>query len=98
MNIWDIINPWAALRRERRIFWATVSDYENAYARSEDAVRAAQQRGDGLVAALQEADRVYVGLNRRATNDRLALAETIAKGHFRNPKTGRLGRKGETFE
>jgi hypothetical protein len=22
----------------------------------------------------------------------------IANGHFRNPKTGRLGRKGETFE
>jgi hypothetical protein len=26
------------------------------------------------------------------------IAETlIAQGHFRNPKTGRLGRKGETF-
>lgn len=88
MSIWDIINPWGALRRERRIFVATVADYENAHTRSEDAVRAAQQR----------ADRAYIALNRRATKDRLALAETIAKGHFRNPKTGRIGRKGETFK
>ena len=98
MSIWDIINPWGALRRERRIFVATVADYENAHTRCEDAVRAAQQRGDALVAALQDADRAYIALNRRATNDRLALAETIAKGHFRNPKTGRIGRKGETFK
>lgn len=27
-----------------------------------------------------------------------ALMALIAEGHFRNPKTGRLGRKGETFE
>lgn len=26
------------------------------------------------------------------------LTALIAEGHFRNPKTGRLGRKGETFD
>jgi hypothetical protein len=30
--------------------------------------------------------------------EELDAAKTlIAEGHFRNPKTGRLGRKGETF-
>ena len=26
------------------------------------------------------------------------LEALVAEGHFRNPKTGRLGRKGETFQ
>ena len=26
------------------------------------------------------------------------MRDTIARGHFRNPATGRLGRRGQTFE
>lgn len=98
MNFWDIINPWGALRRERRQFVNMVSGYENAFLRSEDALRMAQQR----LEAREEALHAHIG----ALKDELLLYKirhdklqrTIAQGHFRNPETGRIGPKGVTYE
>jgi len=49
------------------------------------------ERQAGLVGDLYEELDVA---DARITN----LKALIAEGHFRNPKTGRLGRKGETFQ
>ena len=94
MNFWDIINPWGALRRERRQFVILVSDYENAFLRSEDALRMAQQRADELETKLIDAKNQLLSSRMRADK----LRRTIARGHFRNPETGRIGPKGVTYE
>ena len=65
MTVWDIINPWGALRRERA---------QNQHALDE--CREAEHRLANRVQKLQA---------------------VVAKGHFRNPATGRLGRRGEIF-
>jgi hypothetical protein len=46
---------------------------------------------------LREVDLTYAA--NRTLNDRLKRAKAqIAKGHFRNPETGRIGPKGKTFQ
>jgi len=86
----DIINPWGALRRERL-----------AAERMADEIADLKDRNvllDKQLASMTEAcDRSQ----RKALQRQLALQRAeklIASGHFRNPKTGRLGRRGETFE
>ena len=98
MNFWDSINPWGALRRERRQFINMVADYEAERALSKDALRMAQQR----LETREEALHAQIG----ALKDELLLYKirhdklqrTIARGHFRNPETGRIGPKGVTYE
>ncbi len=97
MNFWDIINPWGALRRERRQFVILVSDYENAFLRSEDALRMVRQR----LETREETLTSQIGV----LKDELllykircdTLQRKIAQGHFRNPETGRIGPKGVTY-
>ena len=46
---------------------------------------------------LQDAHLAYWDVKYNAEMLRRELAAKIAQGHFRNPKTGRIGRRGETF-
>lgn len=84
MSIWDIINPWGALRRERRQFVRAVADYEADYA-AERAISASSLR------QLRETAEDLLGEVGR-------LHAIIAKGHFRNPETGRIGPVGKVYE
>lgn len=85
-----IWNPWKALRAA-----------EQEIARLREIVASDDARLDKI---LNERDEVRSA--EREVRLRATLAETrikqleaeLAKGHFRNPKTGRLGRKGERFK
>jgi len=90
MSIWDIINPWGALRQEREI-----SGMRDAFIG-----RLIEQRKEleqKLRTANDRADNNSLSSLRNA-NDAARYKKMIREGHFRNPKTGRLGRKGETFQ
>lgn len=93
MTLMDIINPWGALRRERRLFVTTVADYEAERTLGRDALRAAQQRADELEGKLITAKGGLMACKLRNHT----LQRTIAQGHFRNPETGRIGPKGVTY-
>lgn len=84
MSIWDIINPWGALRRERRQFVRAVADYEAERAIWVSSLRqlreTAEATAEDLLAEVQH------------------LQDIIAKGHFRNPETGRIGPVGKVYE
>jgi hypothetical protein len=49
-------------------------------------------------AELEASHRAFWEAHWEADMHRVKLEALIAKAHFRNPKTGRIGRKGETFE
>lgn len=74
--MWDIINPWGALRRAN--------------------IRIAELDADAIVWR-NELDGMNI-LHQWNTNKIKRLEALIAKGHFRNPKTGRIGPKGKTFQ
>jgi hypothetical protein len=84
MSIWDIINPWGALRRERRLFVQAVADYEAERAISASSLRqlreTAEATAEDLLDEIQQ------------------LEAILAKGHFRNPETGRIGPVGKVYE
>jgi hypothetical protein len=86
MKLTDIINPWGALRAARRI----IADLE-----SERSGYFTSQREARAFAALNEKAHALVVHNLKAEIKR--LEKIIADGHYRNPKTGRLGRRGEVF-
>ena len=84
MSIWDIINPWGALRRERRQFVRVVADYEAERALSASLLRQLRETAEATAEdLLDEVGRLHA---------------TIAKGHFRNPETGRIGPVGKVYE
>lgn len=86
MMLLDIINPWGALKRAR-------ADIADLY--SERSGYFASQRDLRRRAAIDEkAHALKVG-NLKAEIHR--LEQVVASGHYRNPQTGRLGRKGERF-
>jgi hypothetical protein len=87
MTLKDIINPWGALKRAR----AEIADLEG-----ERSGYFASQRDARAVAAVNEKAHALKVKNLRAEIRR--LEEVIASGHYRNPETGRLGRKGERFD
>lgn len=72
------------------------------------ALSAAQQEVTRLRGVIAERDEAEAQLESKSSEMqlRVKIAETtisnllkeIARGHFRNPKTGRLGRKGERFK
>lgn len=97
MTLMDIINPWGALRRERRLFVTTVADYENAHLRSEDALRMVRQRLETREETLISRIGVLKGELLLCKIRCDTLQRTIAQGHFRNPETGRIGPKGVTY-
>lgn len=87
MTLRDIINPWGARRRERLGAENRIADLEDRNALLDKQ----------LTSMTEACDRSQ----RKALQRQLALRRAeklIAQGHFRNPETGRLGRRGETFE
>jgi hypothetical protein len=86
MTLRDTINPWGALKRAR----TAIADYESERALSRKALREALHRE-----AIDEKARALKEHNLKAEIKR--LEKIIAGGHYRNPETGRLGRKGELF-
>lgn len=82
MSIWDIINPWGALREARWLVAIQKREIEALYAKlGETERKAANSATDGLVIRVL-----------RSKIER--LEDTLKKAHFRDPKTGRLGAKG----
>lgn len=67
--------------------WKRVSELEKALAAECQKTEALQRELE--LQKLNKAKSVLIISNLRAT---------IAKGHYRNPETGRLGRKGQLFE
>lgn len=96
MTFWEIINPWGALRRAHRDL-ASFNDrldvLEVQVILGKDALRMAQQRAADRENALRDTKNLL--LSCRMRND--TLNRLLDNAHFRDPNTGRLGRKGETF-
>ena len=97
MSLSDFINPWGALRRERQI----IADLIDDGIRWRGELREAQERTilleKKLSSALDRAD--SLSLTALARSNELQRAQKLlARGHFRNPKNGRIGKRGETFE
>jgi hypothetical protein len=90
MSISDIINPWGALRRLHQRYVDVCGE-----------LRIVERKLLELDAEAREA-RLRAGIAKvdisRLRADVARLEATLMEGHFRNPKTGRLGRKGELFQ
>lgn len=86
MSISDIINPWGALRRERQ-------RYDDLCANTTAALRNAERKVEESEKEAREA-RLRAAI---AKTDITKLEAALREAHFRNPKTGRIGRKGERF-
>ena len=79
----DLINPWGALRRAN----ARIAELE-----------AGTTRIEADVDDLHEECNEYFAGYKDACKDLDAAKALIAKAHFRNPETGRIGPVGETFD
>jgi hypothetical protein len=93
MKLTDIINPWGALRAARKDIAAREADvayYERELSMAHKAIRDTHNS-----AAVNEKAHALVVHNLKAEIKR--LEKIIADGHYRNPETGRLGRRGEVF-
>lgn len=86
MSISDIINPWGALRRLRQ-------RHDDLCANTSAALMAAEYKVAQSEKEAREA-RLRAAI---AKTDITKLEAALKEAHFRNPKTGRLGRKGERF-
>jgi len=86
MRLIDIINPWRALKRAR-------SEIQ-AYAASVEVLRNLKERDATAHAGERKAHELKVN---NLEGEIKRLEKIIAGGHYRNPKTGRIGRKGEVF-
>lgn len=84
MNLLDTINPWGALKRAR-IEIADFKAEEKNFLAHQQTVRAIDAKAHALKVKNLEAE-----IHR--------LEQVVASGHYRNPETGRLGRKGERFD
>jgi len=83
MNICDILNPWGALREARWTVDRQAREIEALYVKLGEAeTRASEAATSELVIRVL-----------RSKLER--LEDTLKQAHFRDPKTGRLGRKGE---
>jgi hypothetical protein len=87
MKLLDIINPWGALKKAR---WDADYYRDVCAIRREVLLRDAEERGITAKAHTLEVKNLKAEIRR--------LEEVIASGHYRNPETGRLGRKGERFD
>lgn len=90
MTLSEIINPWGALRRLKIAHRWLREEFEKE---SERANRAARRANEARNAADSHS---LTALGRAQEIDR--LRDQLKRAHFRNPKTGRLGRRGETFQ
>lgn len=78
-----ILNPWKAARQA-----------EQEVARLRNIIAERDEEHDARLRELSE-----VRLRAKLAEAHIAkLNKDLAEGHFRNPKTGRLGRKGERFK
>ena len=83
MSISDIINPWGALREAKWLSASQKREIEALYVKLGETERKASE------AATNE-------LVIRVLRSKLErLEDTLKQAHFRDPKTGRFGRKGE---
>lgn len=104
MTLRDMINPWGALRRAKDRTAVAAERLERAHrdwARAKDDVLSLQDYQAQLEQRLAAVTEAYDRAQRRSLQRQLEiqrLERLIANGHFRNPKTGRIGRRGETFE
>lgn len=89
MTLGDILNPWGALRRAR----ADLLEARGDLAKERVAVERLAQK---LTDANNRADNHSLTALARA-NELARMEKLLKEAHFRNPKTGRLGHKGERF-
>lgn len=97
MRLADIINPWRALTEAR----ALAVLREQALDRAGDAAADLADKNLLLEKKLAAMTEAYDRATRRALQRQLdvqRLEKLTASGHFRNPKTGRIGRRGVTYE
>lgn len=87
MTILDIIFPWSALSKASK----QVQEHK---ALIDNLLEHRQLDADALRFAEKENALQIKNLLREIHR----LEDIIANGHYRNPKTGRLGRKGERFD
>lgn len=90
MTLSEIINPWGALRRLKAAHAWLREEFEKERAL---AGRAAVMATEARNAADNHS---LTAMGRAQEIDR--LRDMLKRAHFRNPKTGRLGRRGETFQ
>jgi hypothetical protein len=83
MNISEIINPWGALREARWLSASQQREIEALYVKL----------GEAETKASEAATNELVIRVLRSKLER--LEDTLKQAHFRDPKTGRFGRKGE---
>lgn len=97
MSLSDFINPWGALRRAR----VAIADLRIEAVSAHGELREAQERvallEQKLSGTLDRADNLSLTALGRS-HEIQRLKAIIARGHFRNPETGRIGKRGETFE
>lgn len=87
MTLKDLINPWGALRAARQ----EAEQYRLAYSSAASANAEATRM-------LDLDSRVSTRKIHKLEAEIKRLEKIIAGGHYRNPHTGRLGRKGERFD
>ena len=90
MTLSEIINPWGALRRLKVAHAWLREEFEKERARAD---RSARNATDARNAADNHS---LTAMGRAQEIDR--LRDMLKRAHFRNPKTGRLGSRGETFQ
>ena len=82
-----IFNPWGALRQARQ---------ELAEAQFKNELGANELLNE---IARRDTDRKEFELRSRLLKSEIdRLTDLLKKAHFRNPKTGRIGKKGERFK
>lgn len=86
MSIFDIINPWGALRRSR----ADVAYLQDEFLKERSANERANERA---AEANNRADQHSLTALARA-NEIARLRRLMADSHYRDPKTGVIGKKG----
>jgi hypothetical protein len=86
MKLLDIINPWGALRAARK----AINGYERA-------LHTAASVNTETARMLDLDSRVSTRKIQNLEAEIKRLEKIIAEGHYRNPKTGRIGRRGEVF-
>lgn len=82
MSISDIINPWGALREAKWLAASQKREIEALYVKL----------GEAETKASEAATNELIIRVLRSKLER--LEDTLKQGHFRDPKTGRFGRKG----
>lgn len=84
MSISDIIWPWGALRRERKTQEGQNQWFLTELAHCEERLNSERERADNL------SNKVI-----RLSDENLRYRRWLNNSHYRDPKTGRIGKQGE---